>query len=66
MRTNLSELLELAEGAGEFGEYEAHKDHPSQLDEMSKKLEAAFRGFKQQRMPMIGGGGGSNFHSNSN
>jgi hypothetical protein len=34
LRTNLSELLELAEGVGEFGEYEAHKDNPSQLDEM--------------------------------
>jgi len=28
LRTNLSELLELAEGVGEFGEFEAHKDNP--------------------------------------
>lgn len=30
---NLGELLDLAEGVGEFKEYEAHSDSPNQLEE---------------------------------
>lgn len=30
---NLGELLDLAEGVGEFGEYEAHSDNPAQLED---------------------------------
>jgi len=39
LKMNLGELLELAEGVGEFGEYEAYSEGPQALEEFSKQQE---------------------------
>ena len=58
---NMNELLKLAEGVGESGEYEAFGDAgEGNLEEFRKLQEKSYKLFKQQRMPLIGGGGHNN------
>lgn len=58
---SMNELLELAEGVGENGEYEAFGDSSEgSLEEFKRLQEKAFKLYKQQRMSLIGGGSHNN------
>lgn len=46
MKMNMGELLDLAEGVGQFGEYEAYSDGQQSLDEFQRQQEKAFKLFK--------------------
>lgn len=54
LRLRMNDILCLAEGVGEYQEYEANDNS---LEEFRKYQEKQLKLFKQQRMPMIGGGG---------